>query len=55
MVTVAQSLNFQPIRSELILNLFYNIAVLTVTHAAPNPVLFYAAIGNFLVLRVRAE
>ena len=28
---------------------------LTVTHAAPNPVLFYAAISNFLVLRVRAE
>ena len=27
----------------------------TVTHAAPNPVLFYAAISNFLVLRVRAE
>ena len=28
---------------------------LTVTHAAPNPVLFYAVISNFLVLRVRAE
>ena len=28
---------------------------LTVTHAAPNPVIFYAAISNFLVLRVRAE
>ena len=28
---------------------------LTVTHAAPNPVLFYEAISNFLVLRVRAE
>ena len=28
---------------------------LTVTHAAPNPVLFYAAISHFLVLRVRAE
>ena len=27
----------------------------TVTHAAPNPVIFYAAISNFLVLRVRAE
>ena len=29
--------------------------LLTVTHAAPNPVQFYAAISNFLVLRVRAE
>ena len=28
---------------------------LTVTHAAPNPVIFYVAISNFLVLRVRAE
>ena len=31
------------------------VALLTVTHAAPNPVLLYAAISNFLVLRVRAE
>ena len=31
------------------------VFLLTVTHAAPNPVLFYAAICNFLVLRVRAE
>ena len=31
------------------------VHLLTVTHAAPNPVLFYAAISNFLVLRVRAE
>ena len=30
-------------------------AELTVTHAAPNPVIFYAAISDFLVLRVRAE
>ena len=29
--------------------------VLTVTHAAPNPVIFYAAISNFLVLSLRAE
>ena len=28
---------------------------LTLTHAAPNPVIFHAAISNFLVLRVRAE
>ena len=28
---------------------------LTVTHAALNPVIFYAAISNFLVLRERAE
>ena len=34
---------------------FLNLCCLTVTHAAPNPVLFYAAISNFLVLRVRAE
>ena len=36
----------------------YHIKVivdLTVTHAAPNPVIFYAAISHFLVLRVRAE
>ena len=32
-----------------------NEKYLTVTQAAPNPVLFYAAISNFLVLRVRAE
>ena len=29
--------------------------LVSVTHAAPNPVIFHAAIGNFLVLRVRAE
>ena len=29
--------------------------LLTVTHAAPNPVIFHAAISNFLALRVRAE
>ena len=29
--------------------------VLTLTHEAPNPVIFYAAIRNFLVLRVIAE
>ena len=28
---------------------------LTVTHAAPNHVIFYAAISNFLVLSLRAE
>ena len=28
---------------------------LTVIHAAPNSVIFYAAISNFLVFRVRAE
>ena len=36
-------------------NCITQIIALTVTHAAPNPVLFYAAISNFLVLRVRAE
>ena len=34
-------------------NIIYTIK--TVTHAAPNPVIFHTAISNFLVLRVRAE
>ena len=35
---------------------FTHVNNLTVTHSAPNPVLFFsAAISNFLVLRVRAE
>ena len=41
--------NPQPLKKE------ENNNSLTVTHAAPNPVIFYAAISNFLVLRVRAE
>ena len=31
------------------------VELLTLTHAAPNPVIFHATISNFLVLRVSAE
>ena len=31
-----------------------SMLILPVINAAPNPVIFYAAISNFLVLRVRA-
>ena len=37
------------------LDIIISVYFLTLTHAAPNPVIFYAAISNFLVLRVRAE